>query len=186
MVEAKGFVPEGTLWRPGPLGRLGRLAVGLVSLNFVLPLLLNPGWALEPGLLTQQGVWVALAISLWLIPTVVNVGFTRDWGHRPRTVALVALLAAALLSWLLYDALLAPPLALAVYLLTLYVMTHVGLAHVVAALLATPGCEMRAIPALLARLTRGRVLEHYCPGMWHRFDAWERGRQAEAVPERIG
>jgi len=40
--------------------------------------------------------------------------------------------------------------------------------------LATPGCEMRAIPHLLSLVTGQEAKEHYCPvGPLHRIDKWE-------------
>ncbi len=58
-----------------------------------------------------------------------------------------------------------------------YVYAHLGLSFVLAAALATPGCEMRGIPHLVG-LLRGRSSgEHYCPGFIDGLDRWERERR---------
>jgi hypothetical protein len=42
--------------------------------------------------------------------------------------------------------------------------------------LGTPGCEMRAIPDLLGRLTGHTAQEHHCPGFITPLDNWEARR----------
>ncbi|WP_223668512.1 hypothetical protein [Kangiella shandongensis] len=57
----------------------------------------------------------------------------------------------------------------------LYVFVHLGISFILAALIATPGCEMRAIPHAYSLLTGRQYREHFCPGFLDRVDKWERG-----------
>ena len=64
----------------------------------------------------------------------------------------------------------------------LYTMAHLGISHILAGILGTPGCEMRSIPQLIAILRkRDLVEEHSCPGLWTRYDQLEAQRRAQAV-----
>lgn len=82
----------------------------------------------------------------------------------------------ALLDLALYGTWWAPPLGVFTLLWFIYWSAHLGVSLVLAALIATPGCEMRAIPHLWTRLTGRRTKEHYCPGFFDRLDRWERRR----------
>jgi hypothetical protein len=58
-----------------------------------------------------------------------------------------------------------------------YLYTHLGLSFIISALIATPGCEMRAFHDLYSRITGIQTKEHYCPvGPLHPIDQWEAGR----------
>ena len=70
------------------------------------------------------------------------------------------------------------PLWWASQLVNVYVYAHLGLSFLLSAILATPGCEMRAIPHLAGILTRAPAREHYCPGFLDNVDRWERARHS--------
>ena len=53
---------------------------------------------------------------------------------------------------------------------------HLGISFVLATLLATPGCEMRAIPQLLGMASGKQAAEHYCPAFIDKIDHWEHQR----------
>lgn len=55
-----------------------------------------------------------------------------------------------------------------------YVFGHLGVSFVVAAIIRTPGCEMRGLPHLWSKLTGSESLEHYCPGFLAPLDKWEK------------
>ncbi len=57
-----------------------------------------------------------------------------------------------------------------------YVYGHLGISFILAAFLATPGCEMRALPHLLGMIAGGEAREHCCPGFIEHIDRWERQR----------
>lgn len=65
----------------------------------------------------------------------------------------------------------------ALWLWLTYTFLHLGLSFVLAVIMATPGCEMRAIPGLFGRLTGHSADEHGCPATFiTAIDNWERGR----------
>ena len=55
----------------------------------------------------------------------------------------------------------------------LYVHGHMGISHVIAGLIATPGCEMKAPQHLLATLRGTASAFVSCPGAWKPLDRWE-------------
>ena len=58
-----------------------------------------------------------------------------------------------------------------------YVYGHLGLSLLIASVIGTPGCEMRAIPHLSTIVTGRETAEHYCPGFFNGLDKWE-GRKS--------
>ncbi len=74
------FDTEGTLQPPGPLGRLLRLLLGLVLVNFVYEWLffIDSSDYLNPRIL----VWIAF--SIYLAPYVINIGFGINSGAGSR------------------------------------------------------------------------------------------------------
>jgi len=65
----------------------------------------------------------------------------------------------------------------ALWLWEFYVFADLGSAFVLAAIIGTPGCEMRALHDLYSRLTGNPTKEHYCPiGPLHPIDQWEAHR----------
>ena len=172
------FDKTGTLHKPGPIGRIVRLLLG--------------GWLLYgfwifwtyPGLVVREelphsSTWLWIAAALWLIPPVVNIGFGINWRAWPRYVAGGIMLAWAIGNVVLEATGWSPGLGRFTWLFCLYVFGHLGLSFVLAAVIATPGCEMRAIPHLWSLLTGRETREHFCPGFLHGLDAWENARGTE-------
>ena len=59
----------------------------------------------------------------------------------------------------------------------LYIFAHLGTAFLIASLIGTPGCEMRAFHDLFSRVTGIATKEHACPvGPLRPIDDWEIGR----------
>ena len=84
---------------------------------------------------------------------------------------------AAITSLLTTGNLLDYPLWVSVTVWQVYVFGHLGLSFLLAASLATPGCEMRAIPQLIGLAKKEQVAEHYCPAFIDSVDKWERARK---------
>jgi len=123
-------------------------------------------------------VLIGIAFALWLLPPVVNIGWGTNWEAWPRYV-----MGGILVVWAIGNGFLAgywwtPRLGRFAWLLCLYTFGHLGLSFVLAAAIATPGCEMRAIPHLWTVLTGQETQEHFCPGFLNGLDAWERGEKA--------
>lgn len=168
------FDSPGTLLRPRLIGRVVRLVLGLYLVYSVYLVFAYIG----PTRFSDVNVLIWLAVTIWLTPYVVNIGWGRHWGMWPRLALLGLWAAAVLLNLTLEGALLGPVSWPVIKWTSLYVMGHLGLSFVLAAVIATPGCEMRAIPHLVGLVSQRPSAEHYCPGFLDRLDRWERVRSS--------
>ncbi len=167
---------QGSLIPPGLVGRFVRCALGVLSIYYVVGL-----WNVRSDLIADDGtiqplVWNGIIPALFLISYVVNIGFSRDWKKWPALVSLIILLGAFGVGYQQTGALQSPQLASAIWALELYLFTHLGVCFLLAALLGTPGCEMRAIHHAFSIVTNRPTAEHHCPvGPLSAIDRWERG-----------
>lgn len=167
----------GSLAKPGPLGRIVRLLFGLLCAWYVSELL-----AASATLIASDGhilplLWNGIIPGLFLISYVINIGFSRSWGKRPAIASAVVLAVAALASYLSSGTVVTGLFARAVWVWELYLFAHLGLSFLLAAVIGTPGCEMRALHDLYSRITGNPTKEHYCPiGPLHPIDQWEARR----------
>lgn len=132
--------------RPRLIGRLVRLVLGAILLYFlakllvVIPAQASGFLAAQTGWRVPGGDWWLVALGCFFaLPLLINTGFDRHWGGRPRIVFLVLAGGAALVDWLVYGVFWAWPLAALVFLLIAYVFFHSGISCLVAAFAATPG-----------------------------------------------
>jgi hypothetical protein len=168
----------GSLPRPGPIGRLARLALGALCLWYVYGLVQISGDLIASDGHIRSVVWNGIVIGLFLISYVVNIGYSRAWKKWPAVISAVAFVAIALYGNLTAGTVETEILGQSVWLWELYVFSHLGLAFIVAAVIRTPGCEMRAFHDLYSRITGVPTKEHYCPvGPLHPIDQWEAGRR---------
>ncbi len=110
------------------------------------------------------------------MPYVVNIGFGISTGAWPRILSAALIVLASTASYLVTDEFLGEPLWLVVNTWAVYVFGHLGISYLLASILATPGCEMRAIPHLLGLATGKEVAEHFCPAFMDNLDKWEHER----------
>lgn len=167
------YVEPGTLARPGPIGRGVRLVFALACFYAVAQVIVHGEHLLEP---TPPTGWVMpIAIALLVFPYVVNLGWGRSWGRWPQVANIVAILLAVVTTFVLSGRLwgVVPGTLVAVWLL--YTFGHLGMSFLVAAVIATPGCEMRALPHLWTLRTGRSTAEHHCPGPLDGIDRWETG-----------
>lgn len=168
--------PE-SLPRPGPIGRVVRLAFGALCLSYVVGLVEVSG-----DLITDDGhirsvIWNGILIGLFLISYVINIGFSRAWKKWPALISAGMFLVIGGIGYLMEGTVETNFLARAVWGWELYLFSHLGLAFIISALIATPGCEMRAFHNLYSHLTGVPTKEHHCPvGPLHSIDRWEAGR----------
>ena len=177
-----GLDEPGTLLRPGIIGRTARLLFAALCLYAFWSVLKHGDAFLvsTPTALTKAVV--AIAVAFWLFPYVVNIGFSKSWRRRPQVAIVLLLLAAAAASWVSYGNIFGPPVGLVMFVWLIYVFGHLGVSFTLASVLATPGCEMRAIPHLWSLVTGRETKEHYCPvGPLHRIDQWEVGREKRSI-----
>jgi hypothetical protein len=172
------FDETGTLPRPGLIGRLVRLAYGVLCLWYVDSLI-----QMYPNLLAADGhigaaVWIGVFPGLFLISYVVNIGYSRAWKKWPAIVSAASFIGIASYGYLAEGAVETDALARAIWGWELYLFVHLGMAYVLAAIIRTPGCEMRAFHDLYSRVTGIPTKEHYCPvGPLHPIDQWEAQRR---------
>lgn len=167
----------GSLSRPGPVGRLVRLFFGALCLWYVYGLT-----QVSENLISSAGqiwpmIWNGALIGLFLISYVVNIGFSRAWKKWPAIVSAGVLGLIAGAGYVITGSVETTILARSIWVWELYVYSHLGLAFIVAGVIGTPGCEMRAFHDLYSRVTGIPTKEHYCPvGPLHPIDRWEANR----------
>ncbi len=177
--DALQWRPAGTLPRPGWIGRLVRLGLAGLCLYVLSELirywsvvLLHPDQAMRGFVLPILGM-------LWVFNYVVNIGFGVSWRRWPLFALLAAFAAACVVSRLLYGDWFAEPGGALLLAALGYFYAHLGVSFLLAAAFATPGCEMRALPHLIATFGDRDPAEHPCPaGFLHRLDQWEATRRS--------
>jgi hypothetical protein len=164
----------GSLLRPGPIGRLVRFAYGVVFIWFVVGLL-----DVSSDLLSESGHirWIlalGLVIGLYLINYIINIGYSRAWKKWPALISSGLFFAIAGIGYLTEGTIQTELLARSLWLWEIYLFLHLGSAYVIASVIGTPGCEMRAYHDLYSQLTGVPTKEHYCPiGPLNPIDQWE-------------
>ena len=170
----------GTLPRPGPIGRLVRLAYGVLCLWYVDSLIQMSANLMAADGHVRPGIWYGIFPGLFLISYVVNIGYSRAWKKWPAIISAGIFSGIAAFGYLAEGAVETNALARAIWGWELYLFVHLGIAYVLAAIIGTPGCEMRAFHDLYSRVTGIPTKEHYCPvGPLHPIDQWEARRMRE-------
>lgn len=134
----------GTLATPGMIERLTRLIFGLLCLLYVFNLLLETYSLLDSKHQIRPLLWNGLLPALFLVSYVINIGYSRHWGKWPAIVSALFLATTALVGFLIDGVWESALLARTLWLWEVYLFLHLGLSFLLASILATPGCEMRA------------------------------------------
>lgn len=171
--QTASYVPPGWLPKPGWPGRVIRFVLGVLLLNGALGIVEG----FHQLVFTQQIpdsliLWVLAGLLFLSMRDVIDLGLRVRWGQKARVAVLVLAGVCIALDFIFYRRLWAPPLGLFFSLWFLLVAVPLGLALVLAAVLGTPGCEMRSYADLLARLRGQSAVEHYCPGGIDFVDRW--------------
>ena len=168
----------GSLPRPGPVGRLVRIAFGVLCAWYVQGLIDVASQLMDSSGHIRSFIWNGTAIGLFLVSYVINIGYSRSWKKWPAIVSAVFFLIVSGIGYFTAGVLETDLLARAMWVWTLYLYTHLGMAFIIAGLIATPGCEMRAFHDLCSRVTGIPTKEHYCPvGPLHPIDQWEAAKK---------
>jgi len=176
------LVDEGSLERPGPVGRIVRFALGILCLYAIYELLLHHEAIIETPMSAIPNISFLVFVALLIINYVVNIGFGKSWGRIPSYLSIAVMLILAGVSWLTFGTLDHALLGAVLWGWLFYFYAHLGSSFVLAAIIATPGCEMRSIPELIGQITGQAALEHYCPAsLITKIDAWERERGAPPI-----
>lgn len=155
-------------------GRIGKLLVGLLQIQGAVSVVLYFAQLTEAT--WNPGLWVFVALAFTLVSFNIRLGLHRvlPVGNAPAGIALLAGGVLSAVQWLQTGALWGSTTATFALALTVGVHLHMGISHVLAAVIGLPGCEMRVIPHLLSRARGGgasRVAA--CPGIWTPVDRWE-------------
>lgn len=180
----RGFVEPGTLRPPGPIGRLVRLILGVVCGWFIVALTLEGPVQIAARFPYIEDLWFWLIVALYLFSYVINIGFGRSWERWPQFAIITCAIVASITSYVTYNSFWGPPFAWFIIVWLTYVYAHLALSFVLAAILATPGCEMRALPQLVAIVSGRPLMVHHCPvDLLSRIDAWEAEKQSGSKNE---
>lgn len=175
---------SGVPHRPGPIGRIVRLVLGLLVLQAAAgaAIMLLDGVSGLPA--ADSGMAIATGIAAWLTPTVYDVGLGTSLGNRWRLLATSAIGAATLAGL----ALGAPGTGFTIGVLVWIAVTlgWLGVAFLVATALRTPGCEMRSLPHLASLVLPGGHDFVACPGPLQPLDEWEARTTGRAEPHVPG
>lgn len=169
------LVESGSLEKPGPIGRIFRLTLGILCLYGLVEIVrVAPFFVADPiGLL--PGMSLMIMVGVCVFNYVVNIGFSRNWNKFPVLVSLVAFGTMALVSYLVVGTPNSPILGIPIILWLGYFFAHLGISFVLASALGTPGCEMRAIPQLMGIVKHRESKEHHCPSsIISGIDDWEK------------
>ena len=168
----------GSLPRPGPVGRLVRLAFGVMCAWYVQGLLDVSSQLMDSSGHVRPVVWNGIIVGLFLISYVINIGYSRSWKKWPAFVSAALFLIVAGFGYITSASFQTELLARTLWVWEIYLFTHLGVSFLISAVIATPGCEMRALHDLYTRITGTPTKEHYCPvGPLHPIDQWEAGRK---------
>lgn len=167
----------GSLPKPGPIGRIVRIAFGALCVYQAVGLIDVSGDLIGSDGHIRAVVWNGLLIGLFLISYIVNIGFSRAWKKWPAILSAGVFVALAAYGQITQGDIETNALASAIWGWEIYLFAHLGTAFILSAVIGTPGCEMRSFHDLYSRLTGNPTKEHYCPvGPLNPIDNWESNR----------
>ncbi len=169
------FETQGTLPKPGSIGRFVRLGWGVFLLWSFVNVVQQ--WQTLVSLETLPH-WSFLVIALFtaskVFPYVITIGLGFNSYYKPLSYGLIVMnLVGTGLSWLMAGNLWSPLMGWFVGIWFLYTIGHLGVSFLLSSVLSTPGCEMRSIPQLWSILMHQETKEHFCPGHIDAVDRWE-------------
>lgn len=116
--------------------------------------------------------WLLAVVGLWLTPTVYGIGLRgRPGGWEWRAAVVAGAAASAGVGLIVGTAAGGATLWLLVWVALTF--GWLGVSLLLAAAIATPGCEMRSLAHLTARISRHDRDFVPCPGPLQPFDRWE-------------
>ncbi|MDD9891479.1 MAG: hypothetical protein OXU66_15650 [Gammaproteobacteria bacterium] len=175
------LVDQGSLTRPGLIGRFVRLSLGIACLYGLWELIAVAPFFIERPIELLPNLSFMILVVLCIFNYVVNIGFSKDWNRYPVFVSVLIFTVIAAASYLVSGTPSSMLLGGSMVLWMAYFYAHLGISFVLAAILATPGCEMRAIPELFGRLTNRDTKEHHCPSsIISGIDRWEASRKEKS------
>jgi hypothetical protein len=166
--------PARELARPGPIGMTIRVILGAALIYWAfVPLLTKWNAFLELDPIESERYYTLF--TLCLLPHVFNFTFRRRWGPWPTVVFVAGGAALGLAGYLVSGEFWNPVLAGWVYGGDLLVVAALAVSFPVAVATRSPGCELGAIPWVIAR-RRGEAHASPRPGCavgLDHLDRWE-------------
>ena len=136
---------------PGTVGLLIRVVLGAASVYALVELVTK--WDIFRDLnLIESDFWFVTVFTLCLLADVFNIGLRRRWGVWPIVVFLAGAAVLGSASYLAAGEIWTTALAAWVYAGDLLVFGALSVSFPVAIVMRTPGCELNALPRLVARL----------------------------------
>jgi hypothetical protein len=142
---------------PGPVGLLIRVVLGTAAVYALVELVTKWDIFRDQNLI-ESDFWFITLFTLCLLADVFNIGLRRRWGPWPIVVFLAGAAVLGSASYLAAGEIWTTALAAWVYAGDLLVVGALSVSFPVAIVMRTPGCELNAVPRLVARL-RGRADE---------------------------
>jgi hypothetical protein len=135
---------------PGPVGLLIRVVLG-VAVVYGLVELVTKWDIFRDQNLIESDFWFITLFTLTL-PEVFNIGLRRHWGAWPLVIFLAGAAGIGSVGYLASGEIWTTALAAWVYAGDLLVFGALAVSFPVAVAMRTPGCELNALPRLVARL----------------------------------
>jgi len=147
------LVNAGSLAKPGVIGRMMRLSLGIVCYYALYQLMNSHEVIILSPVSTAPNLVLLTGAAICIVNYVVNIGFGVSWGRWPSIVSIAVIGVIAIGSWLVFGTADHWILGGLFWAWLVYFYLHLGTSFLLASLLATPGCEMRAIPELLGKIS---------------------------------
>ena len=136
---------------PGPVGLLLRVLLGAAAVYALVELVTKWDIFRDQNLI-ESDFWFITLFTLCLLADVFNIGLRRRWGPWPILVFLAGAVVLGSVGYLAAGEVWTAALAAWVYAGDLLVFGALSVSFPVAIATRTPGCELNALPRLVARL----------------------------------
>jgi hypothetical protein len=136
---------------PGPVGLLIRVVLGAAAVYALVELVTKWDIFRDQNLI-ESDFWFITVFTLCLLADVFNIGLRRRWGTWPIVVFLAGAAVLGSVGYLTSREVWTTALAAWVYAGDLLVFAALSISFPVAIATRTPGCELNAMPRLVARL----------------------------------
>jgi hypothetical protein len=137
--------------RPDPIGLLIRMVLGAAAVYALVELVTKWDIFRDQNLI-ESDFWFVTVFTACLLADVFNIGLRRRWGVWPIVVFLAGAAAIGSASYLTAGEIWTTALAAWMYAGDLVVFAALSVSFPVAIVMRTPGCELNALPKLVARL----------------------------------
>ena len=172
--QERSLEAAGSIDPPGIIGQTVRFILGYICLDLFIQIVDDIPGMIDRGWPVNVVSICSVVLGFYLLKPVINIGFTLRTKFLSQVVVAVISVMILAYQWLVELPLFGHEFTAFLMLWMAYVFGHLGVSFVVSAIIRTPGCEMRGLPHLWAKLMGKESLEHYCPGPLAPLDKWEK------------